>query len=296
MRPKDNNSNARVRIFDYNELAAAKDEVITQFHDEGFIAVRNVPEFVQAYDAFLQETQKFTQLSEAQKAKCQPDDKYKRGWSYGIESLKGVKDSFKGSYFALIPNVDSNIWPNEDVPNFKQAYLKLADVIYKAGEEVLPLIDINLDKLHSKGRMLYYGPVSKASDDSSPDWCSEHRDHGLFTCLCPAVYIKKGQVVERQEGSGLFIRGKAVSIPNDAVIFQIGETAELISNGKLTATEHLVKKSYGEEKRFTFALFIDPEEDHVINSTVTKYNDRFHNGITYGQLAQASYAKYNETS
>lgn len=143
--------------------------------------------------------------------------------------------------------------------------------------------------------MLYYGEVSKENNDQNPFWCGVHRDHCLITGLCPAVYKKAGIPAIPPEGSGLEIQGKIVGIPEDAIAFQIGEVAQLVTNGRIKATDHAVRKSFGHE-RFTPAVFINPARDAQIHSTITDFDDRFENGMVFEEWAQATYKKFHDNN
>jgi len=280
-----------LKIFEYNSLNASKNEMIHQFHEQGFIAVNNVPNFAQAYKNFIQSSQDFIALSPEEKIKYQPDDYYTRGWSYGVETFDDVRDSYKGSYYAYYPNDAENIWP--DLPDFKENYLALSKIIVQTGKEILPLLGLNLDELLTIARMLFYSPLDQKKDDGSANWCGLHKDHGLLTGLCPAVYYKNNEVVQKPKDCGLFINGKEISVSPDILLFQTGESAELLTNGKVTATEHFVRKAYGGYERYAFALFFNCDKNHQIDSTVTKYNDRFRPGMTSGEWLETSLKKHN---
>jgi isopenicillin N synthase-like dioxygenase len=71
--------------------------------------------------------------------------------------------------------------------------------------------------------------------------------------------------------------------------------AEHITNGAVTATEHEVRKAVGGCERYGFAHFITPQPDYIMKSTLSKYNDRFSQGIAYGEWSNRSYAKYSKT-
>ncbi len=64
------------------------------------------------------------------------------------------------------------------------------------------------------------------------------------------------------QDAGLFIKSRddsfiKVSIPEDCIAFQIGEAAQIASNGKLVATPHLVRGVCQEHlARNTFAVFM----------------------------------------
>jgi isopenicillin N synthase-like dioxygenase len=286
----------KMQVFDYSFLSSQKNQIVQAFHDKGIIALRGVPGFVKAFEDFIESARKFINLPEENQARYTPHDAYERGWSYGIETFNNVTDSFKGSYYAKYPETPAdapNLWPCQDLPDFKQNYLKLVEIIFRTGQEIQPLLGILVKNVISTARMLYYGPIQ---DSSAVEWCGEHRDHGLLTGLCPGAYFLSGHKVSKPQETGLFVRGEEISAPNDALLFQIGEVAELITNGAITATEHEVRKALGGYERYNFALFIYPTSEYKMESTLTKYNDRFIPGMLYGEWNQRSLAKYNAIS
>ncbi len=284
-----------MNIVDYSALSSEKSRLNQSFHDKGVVGLRGVPGFEKAYEAFLQSSRQFIGLSHEQRAAYTPSDSYSRGWSYGIETFNNVTDAFKGSYYTKYPEdhaTVTNIWPTTDLPEFKQNYLDLVKVIFEMGKELLPLMDIPLKDVTSTARLLYYGPIH---NPKAVEWCGEHRDHGLITGLCAGTYYLEGKRVPHPSGTGLFIRGEEVDVPDNILLFQIGEVAELVTNGAVTATDHQVRKAIGGYERYTLALFINPRPNYVMNSTLTKYNDRFSPGMTFEEWDQRSYAKYNQT-
>lgn len=289
-------SETTVPIFEYHTLSSSAPEIMTQFHERGYIAVRGVPGFIEAYNDFLGVARQFVAQSPEEKAKCTPSDPYALGWSTGIESFNGVRDSYKGSYYANIPQEENhpNIWPI--LPGFKEKYETLGSVMYKTGALLLSLIR-EYQAGPGLGRMLYYSPVFENKDDGSPNWCGNHRDHGLFTALCPEKFFKEGMLVEKPEGSGLYILDQEISPPDDVMLFQIGEIMEIITNGEVKATDHLVKKAYGGYERFAFAFFFDTPADMVLHCTnpdvIKKYEDRYTEGMTFQLWNDRSLAKYN---
>ena len=283
-----------MNVFDYSSLSAQKTRVVQAFHDKGVIAIQGVPGFVESYERLIESAQKFINLGHETQAKYTPPDAYGRGWSYGIETFNDVTDAFKGSYYATYPEhhaQSSNIWPYGDVPDFKENYLNLVKIIFNMGKEIQPLVGLNVMDVSSVARMLYYGPVN---DPNAVEWCGEHRDHGLLTGLCPGICYLEGKRVPKPAGSGLFIRGEEFSAPKDALLFQVGEVADLMTNGAITATEHDVRKAVGGYERYSFALFTSPRPNYIIESKLTKYNDRFSQDMSYGEWNQRSFAKYNE--
>lgn len=301
-----------VKIFEYSDILSetvtetvtvneavtvneTKTDLMKQLHDYGFILVRGVPGIVEAIHRFRESAKEFIGLENTDKTKCTPENYFSYGWSYGEEIFNGQRDSFKGSYYADLPENDQNVWPDFETPvfdphKFKTNYLNLGLLVSETGKKILASIGYGLSDYQIKMRMLHYGAVTTDNDDASPNWCGLHRDHGQFTGLIPDLYLKNGVETNKVPNSGLYIRDEAVTIPEDCIAFQVGETLELISNGEVCATEHYVRKAYGYD-RLTFATFITPLDHYVIDSTNTS-NDRYRPGITFKEFGDASYAKY----
>lgn len=286
------NTEYKQAIFEYSKLTQNKQRIVKEFHDKGYIAVKNVPGFAKAYREMIEEGQNFIFLSEEEKNKVKPDNSYINGWSFGEEKFNGMQDFYKGSYYASVPDSNANVWPNN---NFKKKYLTLGNIMFSAAKEILTLLDFDVKKHRVNsgvGRMLYYAPVNVNENDKNPYWCGLHQGHGLFSALAPGIFLKNNKRVSKPSGSGLHVRGKPINVPSDVLLFQVGETFELITNGKVTATEHHVQKAFGGYERFAFAFFVDVDKDMVINSTITKYNDRYRPGMTYKEWSQAAFDKY----
>lgn len=285
-------------LFDYFTLQTCKEDIVSQFHKKGFIALRSVPGFIEAYQDFLEVARTFVALDAEEQAKYTPSKGANNlGWSRGIEKFNNEVDTYKGSYYAYLPEGSSpNIWP--DIPHFRERYTALAEIILKTGNEILPLLRINVET-YGVGRMLHYSTVSKENDNPYDLWCGEHRDHGLFTGLCPEFYYKNGQKVSKPKDSGLYILDKEISPPEDVLMFQIGEMAELLTQGRVQATRHYVKKAYDGHERFTFALFfastrslpVPPQNDARV---LQKYQDRYIEGMTTEDWHQRSLSKYEK--
>ena len=283
------------RVFEYDELSSSKNEILSQLHDYGFIIVRSVPGVTDVVRNFRRAARAFIDLPTDLKNQCTPKNFYAYGWSYGEEIFNGQRDSFKGSYYADLPENDQNVWPDFttdafDSEEFKESYLNVGKLVSETGKEILRVIGHPLPGYQIKMRMLHYGAVTAENDDSSPYWCGSHRDHGQFTGLIPDLYLSNNEVIDKPEGTGLHIRGEPVTIPDDCLAFQVGEVLELISNGEVVATEHDVRKAMGCD-RMTFATFISPLDDYVIESD-NETNDRYRPGITFKEYGDASYAKY----
>lgn len=286
-----------IEIMDYEKLPTLSSQLMFEFKTKGYIAVRGVPGFKDAYTEFIEVARKFVALSEAEKEKCSPANNNARGWSHGIETFNGQRDSFKGSFFAALPEEHElpNVWP-EKFEIFKERYEALGAIMFETGKKILSLLStVSTDR--SLGRMLYYSPIYEGKDDGSPNWCGDHRDHGIFTALCPELFFKDTIPISKPENSGLHILGQEISLSDDVILFQIGEVMELMTNGEVTATNHLVKKAYDGVERFTFALFFDAPDDMILHcnnpEVIKKYEDRFTPDMNFSLWNDRSLAKYS---
>ena len=102
-----------------------------------------------------------------------------------------------------------------------------------------------------KARLLHYFPPEDdradgaTADAQFSDWCGWHNDHGSLTGLLPALYLDgEGNVVDPPDvQAGLYIKSRdgrlvRARIPEGAVAFQVGETAQVHTGGLLKATPH----------------------------------------------------------
>ena len=103
-----------------------------------------------------------------------------------------------------------------------------------------------------------------------------------------------------------------IAIPPDALAFQIGESAQIVSGGVLQATPHCVKSAglSGGVSRNTFALFMEPNNDVVLkvpqgagekdvfvvdkSGRVPPMLNRFSNGCTFGDFEKKTLSQYYE--
>jgi isopenicillin N synthase-like dioxygenase len=193
-----------------------------------------------------------------------------------------------------------NIWPEEHVPELSHAFKQLGQLIVQVGLLIAKQCDSYVyklwgnayepkDKLYqtisnsktTKGRLLYYFPipsehVSEHNDDDDDDqcaadnWCGWHLDHDSLTGLTSAMFLDSvsGEPVTMTDPkAGLFIRNrknqviKATWSP-DQLAFQIGESAQIHSGGKLVATPHCVRGTVQPHvARATLAVFMQPQWD-----------------------------------
>lgn len=118
------------------------------------------------------------------------------------------------------------------------------------------------------GRILHYFPFDNKGL-AEDDWCGWHNDHGSLTALTAALYTDShGEEIKFPlKTGGLFAKNRfadtaKITIPQDMLAFQLGESTQILSGGYLEATPHCVVRS--DELagtgvgRNTFALFMEP--------------------------------------
>lgn len=206
----------------------------------------------------------------------------------------------------IASNPDSyspNVWPDADLPQLRPAFKALGQLIVGVGEMVaresdhyvesqLPqyragtLEHVIRESRTCKARLLYYFPFDGADDaatgaaspDSNESWCGWHNDHGALTGLTPAMFIDADSgefdISSPEPESGLYAKTRAgnmvqVKIPRDAIAFQIGECAQVLTGGLLRATPHAVRAlspaASTRVARATFACFMQPDGPYKLD-------------------------------
>lgn len=203
----------------------------------------------------------------------------------------------------------------------------------KEGVTAVSLYDSVVPDKMAKGRLLHYysrasvvnadgDTATTTSDDPLADldrWCGTHNDHSTLTCLCPAIYHDDqadGKIIPcPDEHAGLYIFPRGTEAPlrvkfpvADAVAFQIGEAAQILTGGLLRATPHAVRPpvSSPHASRSTFAVFMQPTFSQPLtppagfdqsalfelHNCVPALNDRFKLGDDFGQFSERSLSAY----
>jgi hypothetical protein len=152
---------------------------------------------------------------------------------------------------------------------------------------------------------------------------------GCLTGLVPGMFLQEDKEIANPDPtSGLYIQPRhnninpvKVVIPADCCAFQIGETSQILSGGLLRATPHAVlagtrsstSSPMNSVTRESFALFLQPNEDFVLNlptttvstssednmfGTIPQRQDlepissRWRNGQTFGAFHWATIQKF----
>lgn len=310
----------KIDIIAYHDLMQPLDpakhqHIIDALLNKGLIGVSHVPDFQTKSRAYVEAALAFSKLSDDIKSRYMPDREsgQTEGYELGAEWFKNDKgewqiDDKKASFYAHVPDRAENIWPQE--VDFKSAYLALGNLIYDTGKHLLNMLGLGdelgltANKITGYGRMLHYHKENDATN-ANPDWCGAHLDHCLLTGLMPAYYLQHEKFVSEPKEAGLYIvpTGESefikIDADNNIMLFQIGEFGQIVSNDRVRATRHIVKKSKDGIERFAFALFINPTNDYVARSTSIlttdqRYRDHVKTDGTllYGDWHQASFARY----
>jgi isopenicillin N synthase-like dioxygenase len=303
-------------IVDFSAIMAQKHTLHEALYNKGIVGVRGVPDYLEASAAYIDAVRQFAALDDDIKKRYMPnrDQGFTEGYELGAEWFKDEFDQWqiddkKASYYAHVPNDARNPWPLE--VDIQTSYMNLGSIMFDAGKRVMDAVGLNedmglmRDNLTGFGRMLHYLKQGN-THGKNPNWCGGHYDHGIFTALMPAYYFHHNELIEEPEEAGLFIiptgehdYKKIHARDRSIMLFQVGEFGQLLSNDRIRATKHLVKKAHGNVERFTLALFIDPDINMVIRSTSelakdARYaqNQSMDASISYHAWEQASYERY----
>jgi isopenicillin N synthase-like dioxygenase len=296
------------------------DAVERAFREDGIVAVSEIPDLHVTVRKFVDECIAFESRSLEDRLLCAPTEKSGMyGYEIGAERFKDesgnwVPDDRKVSYYAHLHDRDNNRWPADDAGAlFKQTYMFLADTMHQIGASVLDLTGtfdaakgLELKQVTGVGRMLHYLGTEK--DDGNPNWCGVHSDHGLFTALLPEVFLDAaGNRIPPPPGAGLHVKPHSgseflrveVKNPENTLLFQVGEFAQLLTDDRLTATKHCVRKAYGGVQRYTLAVFFDVAETFGFSSTSVLATDERWKGnagdsgtVNWKTWHEASLARY----
>ncbi len=307
-------------IVSYHDLMNPSASVLAKLENallsKGIVGISHAPDFEAKSRAYVQAARNFSALPDSIKQQYAPDRDAgdTEGYEQGAEWFKDEDNNWqiddkKASFYAYVPNHEKNKWPEE--VDLRTSYLALGELIYATGKHVLAAIGLdnavklNHTDLVGYGRMLHYHKESDATN-ANPNWCGAHLDHGVFTGLMPAHYFRDGKEIDEPEDAGLYIVPthrsqfeKVHATDKSVLLFQVGEFGQLLSNDRIRATKHQVRKATGEIERYAFALFYSASANTIVDSTSILINDKRYadnkstdNTISYAKWEKASYERY----
>ncbi len=164
-----------------------------------------------------------------------------------------------------------NIWPSE-VTGFRETFEELFAAFDKAGDTILRAIALHLgltedffaatvEDGNSVMRLLHYPPLDSAEAEGAIR-AAAHGDINTITLLLGAE--EAGLELLTQQGEWL-----AVDPPEGALVVNIGDMLDRLTNGKLRSTTHRVVNPAGEaahRARYSMPFFLHFRPDYVIET------------------------------
>ncbi len=194
----------------------------------------------------------------------------------------------------LAASMPPNIWPNE-IEGFQETFTELYAQFDKAGAEILSAIAVDLgldarwfdpaiDDGNSVMRLLHYPPVGEGAGGAIR--AGAHEDINLITLLLGA------------QEAGLELLGKngewlSVAPPEGAVVINIGDMLQRLTNHVLPSTTHRVRNPEGARaahSRYSMPFFLHLRSDFpfkTLEQCITPENpDRYPVSITADDYLQ----------
>lgn len=172
---------------------------------------------------------------------------------------------------ALAEYMAPNVWPSE-VPGFRETFEELYAAFDRAGGRVLRAIalhlglaedffDATVEDGNSVMRLLHYPPLDSAEAEGAIR-AAAHGDINTITLLLGAE--EAGLELLTRQGEWL-----AIAPPEGALVVNIGDMLDRLTNGKLRSTTHRVVNPQGEaahRARYSMPFFLHFRPDYVIET------------------------------
>ena len=172
---------------------------------------------------------------------------------------------------ALSEYMQPNVWPDE-VDGFRATFEELYEAFDTAGRRVLEAIALHLDLPqdffastvedgNSVMRLLHYPPVEGGMAKGAIR-AAAHGDINTITLLLGAE--EAGLELLTRHGEWL-----AVAPPEGALVVNIGDMLDRLTNGRLRSTKHRVVNPTGEAQgraRYSMPFFLHFRPDYVIET------------------------------
>ena len=164
-----------------------------------------------------------------------------------------------------------NVWPSE-VAGFRETFTELYNAFDKAGGRVLEAIALSLgldrqffaptvEDGNSVMRLLHYPPLPEDAPDGAIR-AAAHGDINTITLLLGAE--EAGLELLTRQGTW-----KAVDVPEGALVINVGDMLDRLTNSRLRSTTHRVVNPKGEavrRARFSMPFFLHFRPDSVIET------------------------------
>ena len=164
-----------------------------------------------------------------------------------------------------------NIWP-EEVESFRDTFTRLYSAFEQAGLRVLEAIAIHLgldrnffaptvEDGNSVMRLLHYPPLPEDAPDGAIR-AAAHGDINTITLLLGAE--EAGLELLTRQGDW-----KAVDVPEGALVINVGDMLDRLTNSRLRSTTHRVVNPRGAavgRSRYSMPFFLHFRPDYVIET------------------------------
>ena len=164
-----------------------------------------------------------------------------------------------------------NVWPDE-IAGFRETFSELYQAFETAGGRVLEAIALHLgldqqyfastvEDGNSVMRLLHYPPLGEDAPDGAIR-AAAHGDINTITLLLGAEEAGLELLTQRGEW-------KAVEVPEGALVINVGDMLDRLTNGRLRSTTHRVVNPSGAAKtrsRFSMPFFLHFRPDYVIET------------------------------
>ncbi|MXO52323.1 isopenicillin N synthase family oxygenase [Erythrobacter gaetbuli] len=259
------------------------DELGRSFQEYGFAVIRDhgIPqELIDRAEALSKEF--FALPDETKRAYHIPGGGGARGYTpFGTEKAKDAKVHDLKEFWhvgrelpeghELAEYMAANVWPDE-VDGFRETFSELYTAFEEAGGRVLEAIALHLGLPreffaatvkdgNSVMRLLRYPPLEGAEAEGAIR-AAAHGDINTITLLLGAEEAGLELLTKQDEW-------KAVDVPEGALVINVGDMLDRLTNGKLRSTTHRVVNPRGEaayRARYSMPFFLHFRPDYTIET------------------------------
>ncbi|MCF8883450.1 isopenicillin N synthase family oxygenase [Erythrobacter sp. SN021] len=264
-------------------LDSIADELGRSFREYGFAVIRDhgIPQdLIDRAEALSKEF--FALPAEVKKAYHIPGGGGARGYTpFGTEKAKDAKVHDLKEFWhvgrelpeghQLSEYMADNVWPSE-VEGFRETFTKLYSAFEEAGGRVLEgiALHLGLDRTffaptvedgNSVMRLLRYPPL-EGEEAEGAIRAAAHGDINTITLLLGAE--EAGLELLTRQGDW-----KAVDVPEGALVINVGDMLDRLTNGKLRSTTHRVVNPRGQaayRARYSMPFFLHFRPDYMIET------------------------------
>lgn len=264
-------------------LTEVADELGRSFEEYGFAVIRDhgIPqELIDRAEALSKEF--FALPDDVKRAYHIPGGGGARGYTpFGTEKAKDANVHDLKEFWHVgreLPEghplheyMADNIWPTE-IEGFRATFTELYTAFETAGARVLEAIALHLgldrgffaptvEDGNSVMRLLRYPPLEGAEAEGAIR-AAAHGDINTITLLLGAE--EAGLELLTRQGEW-----KAVDVPEGALVINVGDMLERLTNGKLPSTKHRVVNPRGEaayRARYSMPFFLHFRPDYTIET------------------------------